>query len=125
MEIINRLIVYNLVSHDQYNHHFLLNFTILLNPAIIFFLAFDVYKTFTFIDYHLYYAGDVAYLVTLLVANLMLWMPIAFAIQMYAIRKYRKRNSKKLVSMNIPGIAIRIVAITVIVLTYIWFIWYA
>ena len=81
---------------------------ILLNPVFIFVIPLDLSRIFYI----------------LLIANLMLWMPIAFAIQMYVIRKYRKRNSKELVSMSITGKAIRIVAITVIGLTYIWFIWH-
>ena len=77
--------------------------------------------TFTFINYQLYEQNDVEYFVLFLVANLMFWMPIAFAIQMYAIRKYRKRNSKELVSMSITGKTIRIGAITAIGVIYIWF----
>ena len=110
IDIINRIILYDEISHKQ---HFLTLFTTILNPSIIFFIGFDVRKTFSFIDYHLYYSGDVQFFVALLVANLMLWMPIAFVIQMHAIKKYKKRKSIRMVT----------IAVTVIGLTYIWFIW--
>ena len=71
------------------------NYFILLNPVFIFALPLDVAMTFSFIKYYLYEQNDVEHFVLFLVANLMLWMPIAFAIQKYAIRKYRKCNSKK------------------------------
>ena len=111
IDLINKIILYDVISHEQ---HFLTNFTIILNPSFIFHIGFDVYKTFSFIDYHLYDSGDVQFFVALLVANLMLWMPIAFAIQMYAIRKYKKCKS----------IRMMIIGVTVIGLTYIWFYWH-
>ena len=68
---------------------------VLLNPSFIFAIILDISMIFYFKNYYLYEPNDVEYFVLILVANLMLWMPIAFAIQMYAIRKYRKRNSKE------------------------------
>ncbi len=117
--IINMIILYDPLSHE---HHFLTHFIILLNPAFILGIWFDIAMTFRFIDYQLYFAGDVESFVFLLTTNLIFWMPIAFAIQMHAIKKYRKRNPKELVSMIIAGKTFKRVGITVIGLTYIWFI---
>ena len=94
-----------------------------LNPSFILGIGFDVAMTFRFIDYYLYEQNDVEHFFHGLVANLMFWMPIAFAIQMRTIKKYRKRNSKELASMVIAGKTFRRVGRTVIGLAYIWFIW--
>ena len=99
------------------------SYLFLSNPSIILGITFHESLTFAFINYYLYEQNDVESFVILLVANLMFWMPIAFAIQMRVIKKYRKRNSKELSSMIIAGKTFRRVGITVIGLVYIWYIW--
>ena len=112
INILNLLILSDPVLNYPYNAHFLIHFTILLNPAIFSYLWFEEFETFSFIGYHLHHAGDVRIFVLFSVANLIFWMPVAFAIQMHAIKKYKKRKSIRMVAIGV----------TVIGLIYIWYI---
>ena len=87
---------------------------VIFNPSVILSIWFDELRTFSFINYEIYGNNDVEIFVTLLVTNLMFWMPITFAIQMHVIKKYKKHKSIRMV----------VIGITVIGLTYILYIWH-